>query len=113
MVESTGSSKTIKASTISILHIPIINEVVIEVIKPVIKILPRGFSRLLTTLIVFGSFVLILFLESLGLMPTVFLNRSQSIIILDPRNHSLNQLIEPMLARHHPCARMRVIFVHS
>jgi hypothetical protein len=82
LVESTRSSKAIEASTVSIFHISVIYKIIIKIIEPVIEVLLRSFpifvsAFLLGTLSLgFATFIFVLFLQSFGLMSSIFLHRS-------------------------------------
>ena len=92
-----------------VFHFLVIDEAIIQVIESIVKILvfPRLFCvfwRLLTRVghrLSCRCFSLLLFLfESLGLMAAIFLNRSESVIVLDSSNHRLDQCVKPILPVH-------------
>ena len=125
--ETSGThAHTIKAIIVAtVFQVTIVDEIVIEIIITIVKVLVALSSfGLLVTIITFfngllvffasGRTLALLFLLGLHLVAAIFLHWSQRVVVFDPCNHCFDQGVKAVLASgHHTATLVRCIVVEG
>jgi len=111
LVEATATH-SVESSRISVFHVSIIDKLVIQVIEAIIEVLLGFAFQYFDFFFLVGSFAFALLLfECSCLMSSIFLHRSQSVVVFNSSNHRFYQLIKPVLAIHR--SWVRAIIIHA
>jgi hypothetical protein len=111
LVEATATH-SVESSRISVFHVSIIDKVVVQVIEAIIEVLLGFAFQYFDFFFLVGSFAFALLLfECSCLMSSIFLHRSQSVVVFNSSDHRFYQLIKPVLAIHR--SRVGAIIIHA